>query len=199
MDREKARARAGLGPDIKKAPKAPLVDLGGGVKYNPLQPDSDDDEDMNAKSILVQMRRKAKEEEENNRKVSSQQQQNFQNSTGGTKDAAAVDEWMGKPQKVPLDIIDTQKFAAIVKQKLGSTGSNKEEKKPPPPPTSHMIKQDRERDHRGSREEAKSRHENRKPDLRMELSMNRAGGHRDRGGGHRDRGVRDRGRRRYDL
>lgn len=30
-----------------------------------------------------------------------------------------IDEWMGKPQKAPLDLVDTQKFAEIVRQRHG--------------------------------------------------------------------------------
>jgi hypothetical protein len=41
---------------------------------------------------------------------------------------AGLDEWMGKPQKVPLDIIDTQKFAEIVRQKHGNKTKEEEKK-----------------------------------------------------------------------
>jgi len=132
------------------------------------------------------MRRKAKEEEENNRLTTAHNQQKFP--IGGLKETSAVDEWMGKPQKVPVDIIDTQKFVAIVRQKHGAEA--KEDKKPPPSAPQFRDNNGREeaREQRGGREDTKSRNEvHKKPDLRVELSL-----------GGRGRGGRDRGRRRYD-
>lgn len=72
-------------------------------------------EDDNAGSIRVQMRNTIKVEET---------KQHFVSKTD-SKDVG-MDEWMGKPQKAPLDTVDTQKFAEIVRQRHGAVRKEEE-------------------------------------------------------------------------
>ena len=190
-DREKARVLAGYTPDVNQGQKT--KSNSSGSKYNPIQ--ADIDEDDNGKSIRVQMRNKAKEEETRTATKASVLMNSNINavSTTSSKEMSAVDEWMGKPQKMTMDIIDTQKFAAIVRQKHGL--KEKEDKKPvgpaPPPPTLRGARDERDRDVDSKRygESAKKG----LGDLRVELAL---GGGRGR---DRDRLGRDstRDRRRY--
>lgn len=113
-----------------------------------------------------------------------------------TKDSS-VDEWMEKTNKVNLDI-DTQKFAAIVREKHGAQ-KEKESKEPDPikkpvrtsdSPRAPSNKDSGDLD--GRRGGDRDRRSEKKPDLRVELSLTSRRDDRDR-----DRRERDaRGRRR---
>jgi hypothetical protein len=191
-DRDKARLRAGYGPPGTAGAQDKPKSEGSGSKYNPNPIQLELEED--AKSIRVQMRNKAKEEESRSATQASALMTSNINAppTSSAKDMKSVDEWMGKPQKMTLDIIDTQKFAEIVRQKHGLKEKEKEEKKQalpstPPAPTLRSVRDERDRD------DPKKYGDSRKGDLRMEISSAGRGRDRDRLG--RDN-ARD--RRRYD-
>lgn len=76
------------------------------------------DKDGSGRSIRVQMRNTVKVE-------GAVGNSDFVSKTD-SKDAA-LDEWMGKPQKAPVDVIDTQKFAEIVRQRHGAASKKEED------------------------------------------------------------------------
>jgi hypothetical protein len=100
-DREKARLRA-LDVKPEGGRKSRFNNLSGAVEI--------DDGVGNPGSIRVQMRNTIKVEDHQAAGLASKVD---------SKDTG-IDEWMGKPQKVALDIIDTQKFAEIVRQRHGA-------------------------------------------------------------------------------
>jgi len=140
-------------------------------------------EDLNAKSFRVQMRNSVKVEDEKVLPPADGRS----SATLSSKREVSVDEWMEKPQKMNLDILDTEKFAAIVKQKHGGKESpNVPKKLSPTPPHSSMVKPEDDR--------RRSSSDRRKPD-RVELQLSSRGNDRDRDGRYNRDNRRD--RRRY--
>jgi len=198
-DRSKARLLAGFPPESEVGGKPHKP----GSKYNPVNLELD-----TGRSIRDQMLSLAKEEETrsaNKAAILLSSNLNAAAATLKAKDMSSVDEWMGKSQKLTLDILDTQKFAEIVRQKHGLKKEKeqrekeaKEDKKPPvaapPPPALRSAKEDRDRES----DENKKRYgeRERKSDLRVELTLGSS-----RGGRDRDRSGRDsaRDRKRYDT
>ena len=186
-DREKARARAGY-PPLGEAELKPKVQP---VESVTIMENNEGDD--GAKSIRIQMRNFVKVEE--NRMASWNANTN---AAPPSKKDTAVDEWMDKPAKVKLDI-DTQKFAAIVRQKHGNKDKDKDENggsavKRSSPAASVPHRNDREREPERERDRGgKDNDVGRRTDARrygVEMSFNKERDRdRDRYGG--------RGRRRY--
>ena len=187
-DREKARARAGYPPscsgEVEVKPSRPPLE-------NVTVMENNEGVDDGAKSIRIHMRNLVKVEE--NRMASWNANTN---AAPPSKKDAAVDEWMDKPGKVKLDI-DTQKFAAIVRQKHGNKEKEKEENvvstkegKRSSPAVSIPHRNDRERESERDRKEndVGRRSEGRRYGVEMSFNKERDR-ERDRHGG--------RGRRRY--
>jgi len=105
-DRDKAKIRAGLAVDSNAVVRKSRFDE---VKEQPKPAVFDE----TLGSIRVQMRNTHQKVEDPVFGGGPQ--------VGAKQDSSAIDEWMGKPTgKVPVDIIDTQKFAEIVRQKHGA-------------------------------------------------------------------------------
>lgn len=156
-DREKARSRVGLDSSKAEPRRSRFQD----------RPPTDDNGDENGKSIRVQMRNTIKVDENRSDFISKSE-------TTTAKDSG-LDEWMGKPQKIALDIIDTQKFAEIVRQKHGnklkedtkvSSPQHSEPRRPSP-----LLLQPKERDSRRDDFGGGDRDRDRKRYDRVELQI----------------------------
>lgn len=118
MDRDKALSASGKLDPAPSARRSRFDDSRSvpaeSIERKPIVP-QDNMESGNGKSIRVQMRNSLKDED---RGSVSHFTAAPLHEVQVTKDSG-LDEWMTKP-KVTVDIIDTQKFAAIVRQKHGT-------------------------------------------------------------------------------
>lgn len=176
-DRDKAYSTSGKKDTVKKSRFDEPRFVNEIPERMPPVPPAEDLE--SGKSIRVQMRNSMKTEERSN--DAHHQSVHLSDSH---KDSG-LEEWMNKP-KVTVDIIDTQKFAAIVRQKHGSKDKDPRVDKdhvpevkmvPPPAP----VPPPKEKDYK------KEREERRRPD-KVELQISSRDRDRDR---HRDTRDRD--------
>ena len=138
----------------------------------------------NTRSIHVQMR--------NNMPVKEDAPPSFV-SVNANKQDKTVDEWMGRPATAKLNLdIDTQKFAAIVREKHGSLKEKEKDKEIPAAEPLTVVEKSHSREARENDRSA-DRRDNRRSDSRVELSFSGRRDDRDR-----NRDVRGRRRSRYD-
>ncbi|CAG7685930.1 unnamed protein product [Allacma fusca] len=187
-DREKARGRSGFMKPVQEPQGVSRVRVDSQPQQLSRGLQDTTEVDENAKSIRIQMRNLVKADENRSSTFSF-----VAKPESTSKVDAAVDEWMDKPQKVKIDI-DTQKFAAIVRQKHGQKekeqnssvkGNESSIKASPVAPSPVATRErDREREDR-DRDRSRDRDSGRRYDGRrygVEMSFNSRDRERDRYG-----------------